>query len=651
MRQAEPTVSPSGSYAISPDEVRGEANRWKRFDSFETRGSRRKTARRSYWDRPRREMQNSSSIPLVQHKIAQRREDSMPPIDCVQQCTDPKDEPMMLQRPQYEQYSTKELKTVGARVPFSRYEYSHQSDENGRWEGQDDPHQHPYYPQPQSYPSTRAQAYSSYSPEIVSQHRQSRPESSYPPPRASQSQIEHSPVESNLPYNPRDKRETHMGGYSGRYAAPPPTVKLQLQQQQHRKRYRPSSATQHKYETTSSADGPVVERQIESAPKLVPPVTTASKRENYPSTIPTPKASPSKRVSTSSSNIETKSKTNYSKVATEAERRDFDPAADADLELPRMSKADAAALMLDGSREREQIFQHCKWVCECGTPVRFVYDGVKAGKMNLAEIRKHILNSCPDFACLHKKALERMRMRKRAAWGNKSGGSDIRTSCLLNKTDCAQETEIYEALKKITQKVELKYHYWKRHHYGDFLWLVKENGNSKPYKSYMKTLLMDPTRVTTSTEKMPKITKIETVQPRHDLIPDKGLEGWCAEVYIEFNLPGFNSDMAAHLQSFVGADSLIIKHIAVEIVNDTEQPKANKNTNILQKKKPESTGSGEEKELMRLWVDFGFKYQLEVEKMYEWQKWLSTRLREAAADEDSLLSCARTFRIGLIRPA
>jgi len=316
-----------------------------------------------------------------------------------------------------------------------------------------------------------------------------------------------------------------------------------------------------------------------------------------------------------------------------------------------MSKADAAALMLDGSREREQIFQHCKWVCECGTPVRFVYDGVKAGKMNLAEIRKHILNSCPDFACLHKKALERMRMRKRAAWGNKSGGSDIRTSCLLNKTDCAQETEIYEALKKITQKVELKYHYWKRHHYGDFLWLVKENGNSKPYKSYMKTLLMDPTRVTTSTEKMPKITKIETVQPRHDLIPDKGLEGWCAEVYIEFNLPGFNSDMAAHLQSFVGADSLIIKHIAVEIVNDTEQPKANKNTNILQKKKPESTGSGEEKELMRLWVDFGFKYQLEVEKMYEWQKWLSTRLREAAADEDSLLSCARTFRIGLIRPA
>eukprot|EP00466_Bigelowiella_natans_P015477 jgi/Bigna1/83231/fgenesh1_pg.104_\ len=121
----------------------------------------------------------------------------------------------------------------------------------------------------------------------------------------------------------------------------------------------------------------------------------------------------------------------------------------------------STAHITDPGKRREEIFKHCKWVCDCGTPVRFVYDGVKAGKMNLAEIRKHLLNSCNNFAREFADQLVRMRIKK----GN----------ALLNKTDSTQEPLIEAALKKITQDIQFKYYDWKRAHFEDYEWLTKES--------------------------------------------------------------------------------------------------------------------------------------------------------------------------------
>jgi len=200
---------------------------------------------------------------------------------------------------------------------------------------------------------------------------------------------------------------------------------------------------------------------------------------------------------------------------------------------------------LDPAKRREEIFRKCKWVCECGTMIRYVYDGVKAGKMNLAEIRKHLLNSCAYFANEYADVLDRMRRKK--------------GSSFLNKTDSTHEPIMESALQAITQDIQSKYFEWKIKHKRDYEWLTNENQSKNSKHKEVSEVVPYEKR---GKSKKPSGSLAATSSTKSSSDSIKG--GWCVEVSLELNASGLNAGMIQQIQSHVGADSVIVRHIISE---------------------------------------------------------------------------------------
>jgi len=324
--------------------------------------------------------------------------------------------------------------------------------------------------------------------------------------------------------------------------------------------------------------------------------------------------------------------------------------------------------------------------------------------MNLAEIRKHLLNSCNNFAREFADQLVRMRIKK----GN----------ALLNKTDSTQEPLIEAALKKITQDIQFKYYDWKRAHFEDYEWLTKESQartsryqanraaaaaaaaastgsggkrkrEAKTRKSTNKSATVrgsaaaaaaaagvggiSPPVGGTPTLPAVKLEKrddedaewkkdggiVAAVAPGVKKEDGKGGGGgggysktgggWCVEVNIEVDAVGMDAELVKNIQGEIGADKLIIKHIRTPAPIEQSEQGVSAEADADADADAASPEAKEEKKLLA-WVEFRFKAPFEPDKIDEWQTWLTDKLSNAFNDPNSGLGIVKNFRVGLIRP-
>mmetsp|Transcript_5601 Transcript_5601/g.8838 ORF Transcript_5601/g.8838 Transcript_5601/m.8838 type:complete len:810 (-) Transcript_5601:57-2486(-) len=303
-------------------------------------------------------------------------------------------------------------------------------------------------------------------------------------------------------------------------------------------------------------------------------------------------------------------------------------------------------------KRKDEIFKNCKWNCDCGTPVRFVYDGLKAGKMNLSEIRKHLLNSCTDFASRHPEALRSMRNNKRP-------------SVLLNKSDCSSEPTIEKALQKVSETIQIMYYKWKRFHPDDWKYLIangikknqrkKERGEElerqrlglppkkkEPRKtaSRLKRLRFeDATSHSIAKEKKRRKTRKELMKAFNNT-------GYSVEVQLSMNVSGLSTPLVNCIRDKVGADSMIVKELLCASTSALETSKMQRSLEEEVKNRDDDYSERENAWIEIVYTSAPFK----MSEMYGWQSWISSKLNQAACDGNSIMSFVQSFRIGLVRP-
>jgi len=263
-------------------------------------------------------------------------------------------------------------------------------------------------------------------------------------------------------------------------------------------------------------------------------------------------------------------------------------------------------------QRRLRIFRKCKWVCACGTPIRFVYDGVKAGKPNVSEIRKHLLNFCKIF--MTKYAVEIMRIRV-----NKPHEP-------LNKSDCEEEPSLESGLTEITEEVQSKYMHWREDNPDDYAWLV-ELCNSRRSAS-KKSLTADQKE-------------------------RKACQRWRLDVFITANTNTLDESLVRQIQRKLGAENVVVFKV-VFLKGEGEDQMAgvssmgSGSSTVSAQRRPLSVANSCPEDVSQIYVDLQFQAPYIFSKRKAWRKWVLWQLKKAKVE--GITSIVQNFAVDYIRP-